>query len=261
MNRHMTAVPTPDGPCPTHWFRPDTGGGPWPAAVFCIDGVGARPSLFEMADRIAQRGYLVAMPDLFHRVGSPFALLPAGSPHTVEAMVPVFADPVARERWRSRFFASATDPAHLREDIGAVLAALERRPDARARQVAVTGYCMGGNIALRLAALFSDRVVACASFHGSLLATEHPDSPHLGAPQIRARVYVAGAIDDPSFTDAMRERLERALADAAVDHVVETYPGAHHGFAVPDHPAYLKTAAARHDEALFALLARTLCAQ
>jgi len=258
MKRTTSAVPTPGGPCQTHWFRPETGSGPWSAVVFCIDGVGARPSLFEMADRIAQRGYLVAMPDLFHRVGSPFELLPAGNPHTVEAMVPVFADPVARERWRERFFASATDPAHLREDIGAMLDVLDRQADARASRVAVTGYCMGGNVALRLAALFSDRVVACASFHGSLLATEQPDSPHFSAPQIRARVYVAGAIDDPSFTDAMSRRLVRALEDAAVDHVVETYAGAHHGFAVPDHPAYLRAAAARHDDALLALLAQTL---
>jgi carboxymethylenebutenolidase len=198
------------------------------------------------------------MPDLFHRVGSPFELLPDGCPHTVEAMVPVFADPAARERWQDRFFASATDPVHLREDVGAMFDVLDRRSDALASRVAVTGYCMGGNAALRLAALFPDRIVACASFHGSLLATEQPGSPHLGAAQIRARVYVAGAVDDPSFTDAMSRRLVHALEVAAVDHVVETYAGAHHGFAVPDHPAYLPAAAERHDDALLALLAQTL---
>lgn len=71
MTRTTSAVPAPGGRCQTHWFRPDRGGGPWPAVVFCIDGVGARPSLFEMADRIAQRGYLVAMSRCWRRPSEP----------------------------------------------------------------------------------------------------------------------------------------------------------------------------------------------
>jgi carboxymethylenebutenolidase len=43
-----------------------------------------------------------------------------------------------------------------------------------------------------------------------------------------------------------------------VNHVVETYPGARHGFAVPDLPVFDKGAAERHWMALFKLYQETL---
>ena len=54
------------------------------------------------------------------------------------------------------------------------------------------------------------------------LATDAPDSPHLLAPKIKSRVYIAGAIEDASFTDEMKARLEDALTKAGVDHKIET---------------------------------------
>jgi carboxymethylenebutenolidase len=43
-----------------------------------------------------------------------------------------------------------------------------------------------------------------------------------------------------------------------VHHVVETYAGARHGFAVPDLPVFDQGAAERHWTALFTLLQETL---
>jgi carboxymethylenebutenolidase len=40
------------------------------------------------------------------------------------------------------------------------------------------------------------------------LATDAPDSPHLLAPKMKSRVYVGGAIEDQSFPDDMKERLQ-----------------------------------------------------
>jgi carboxymethylenebutenolidase len=75
--------------------------------------------------------------------------------------------------------------------------------------------------------------------------------------KISGRVYVAGAVEDASFPEEQRNRLEKALTDAGVDHLVETYP-ARHGFAVPDLPVFDQTAAARHWAALFRLSDETL---
>jgi carboxymethylenebutenolidase len=55
-----------------------------------------------------------------------------------------------------------------------------------------------------------------------------------------------------------KNRLEKDLTDAAADHLVETYPGARHGFAVPDVPVFDPTAAERHWTALFRLFHETL---
>jgi carboxymethylenebutenolidase len=93
-------------------------------------------------------------------------------------------------------------------------------------------------------------IAAAASFHGGRVAVaDDPSSPHLAADRNTATVYVAGAIEDGSFTTEQAGLLDSALASAGVEHTVEFYP-AHHGFAVPDNPTYDGEAAARHWEAL-----------
>ena len=64
--------------------------------------------------------------------------------------------------------------------------------------IGVTGYCMGGALALRTAAEHPGDVGAAAAFHPARLATDAPDSPHLLADRIEAEVYVASADQDQS---------------------------------------------------------------
>jgi carboxymethylenebutenolidase len=67
-------------------------------------------------------------------------------------------------------------------------------------------------------------------------------------------IYVAGAIEDASFPDDMKERLEKALSDAGVPHKVETYEGARHGWVPTDMVVYNPEAAERHWQTLEKLL-------
>jgi carboxymethylenebutenolidase len=116
--------------------------------------------------------------------------------------------------------------------------------------IGTTGYCMGGRMSLIAAAGLGDTVRAAASFHGGRLAVaDDPASPHLSAVRITATVYVAGAIDDGSFTAEQAELLDRALAEASVEHTVEFY-AARHGFAVPDNSTFDADASERHWTAL-----------
>ena len=79
------------------------------------------------------------------------------------------------------------------------------------------------------------------------------DSPHLLAPKIKARVYVAGADQDGSYPPEMAEKLDTALTDAKVDHRCEIYEGALHGWTMADFPIYNEPAAERHWTELLAL--------
>lgn len=72
------------------------------------------------------------------------------------------------------------------------------------------------------------------------------------APKIKAKVYIAGAIEDQSFTDEMKDRIEKALTDAGVDHAIETYQ-AKHGWLFRDIPVYDAAAAERHWRTMTAL--------
>jgi carboxymethylenebutenolidase len=74
---------------------------------------------------------------------------------------------------------------------------------------------------------------------------------------MKARVYVAGAIEDQSFPDDMKARLEDALTKGGVSHTIETYP-AKHGWVFRDMPVYDKAASERHWQSLVALLDATL---
>ena len=142
-------------------------------------------------------------------------------------------------------------------DTESFLAYLAAQPDVLQPHVGTTGYCMGGAMSLSAAGHFPDRIVAAASFHGGGLATDAPTSPHLFAPKIKAKVYVAAAIEDPSFPDDMKQRLETALAEAHVDHTIETYP-ARHGWVPRDTPTHDPSQANRHWHALFQLFGSTL---
>ena len=238
-------IKTKDGTCPSHVYRP-MGGAPWPAVLIFMDGLGIRPAMLEIGERLAAHGYFVLLPDLFYRSG-PYEPM---NPHLV------FSDPEKRKVLMERFFALAT-PANIMSDTRAFLDYVAAQPDVKPGPIGTTGYCMGGLMSLTAAGTYPDGIVATASYHGGRLATDAPDSPHLLAPKITARVYIAGAIEDPSFPDDMKARLEEALTTAGVDHQIETYQ-AKHGWVFRDIPVYDSAAAERHWRTMLALFDATL---
>lgn len=232
---------TDDGSCPTHCFYPD-GDGPWPGVLVYMDGIGMRPALLPIAERIAAAGYYVLLPDLFYRVGR----------YTAPDPQKLFGDPATRAEWHKRFFSTVTTDNVMR-DTRACLAHFAAEPRVRQPTIGTTGYCMGGRFSLLAAGHFPDRIAAAASYHGGNVANDAPDSPHLLAPQMKARIFVAAAENDPAD---QTKRLDEALAAAGVDHRVETWP-AKHGFVPADTPVHDAAAAERHFATLLELLGRT----
>lgn len=255
MTSQIIELQTPTGPMKTAIYQPD-GQGPWPAVVVCMDAGGLREAIYEIAERLAQRGYLVAVPDFYHALGHPLDLLPEAERAGADAFWKIFADATVRAQFFTRFFGVATDYKNVEQNLGAVLQYLENNKQVNGK-IGTTGYCMGGNISFRAATIFGERITATASFHGGFLATDNPESPHKRAANVKARVYVAGAIQDPTFTDVAKKQLEDALSDARVKHVIETYD-AQHGFAVRDNPTYDPKAAERHYAALDSFFGETL---
>jgi len=145
-------------------------------------------------------------------------------------------------------------------DAKALVAFLDSQAQVDTRKkLGTMGYCMGGPITMRTAAAVPGRVGAGASFHGGSLVTDQPDSPHLLAPKMRdVAIYVAGAVEDPSFPDDMKQRLEEALTAAGVEHRIETYAGMRHGWVPSDTPVHSPEGAERHFRALLDFYASTL---
>jgi carboxymethylenebutenolidase len=244
MKHHELEIETADGLCPAHVIHP-AAPGPWPAVLMYMDGIGMRQALVDIATRIAGGGYYVLLPDLFYRTG-----------HRVADANAFFTDPAARKAWMESVLPSAT-AEKIMGDTRAFLRHFERQANCSARQIGITGYCMGGRMAITAAGTFGERVACAAAFHPGGLATDKPDSPHLRAANMRGELYIAGAMEDAGFDDAQKERLARALTDAGVTFTMETYP-AKHGWVPADTPVHDPEMAERHFEALFGLLERSL---
>ena len=245
MPRIEVEVPTSDGVAGATLHVPN-GTGPWPGVLMYPDAGSTREVIREMADRLADLGYVVLQPDIYYRAGE-------YEPITVAT---VFTDPEQRKRLGT--LAGVLTSEKIGEDATAYVDFLEGRPEVAPGPVGTTGYCMGGRMSLIAAGRLGERIGAAASFHGGRLAVEDdPESPHQLAAGVRAVVYVAAAQNDPSFDDDQAARLHEAYEAAGVAHTIETY-AASHGFAVPDNPTYDEAAAARHWVALADLYASTL---
>ncbi len=246
MEYELTTITTPDGRCPGHVFTPQ-GWGPWPGVILFMDGFGIRPTLLKMAQRLAGRGYVVLLPDLFYRIG-------AYAPLDLEK---VFSTGDVRKAI-AETIGHPTNLDLAVKDTASLVAYLVGREDVAGSGIGVTGYCMGGAFSLASAGMYPDQIRAAASFHGGNLVTDSPVSPHALAPAMKACLYVAAAENDPSYPPEMAMQLEQSLSRAGVDYRCETYQGALHGWTMPDTPRYNHEAAERHWRELFSFFASTI---
>ena len=243
MPNEQITIRTRDGECTLRIATPAADGS-WPAVIFYMDAGGIRPAVIEMAQRLADAGYVVLLPDLFYRYGAYGPFVPkevfAGDFRAI--LGPLMA---------------TTGNDKAAEDTEAFLASLDARGDVAGRKVGAVGFCMGGGMALAAAGTYPDRFGAVVSFHGGNLAPDARPSPHLLAPQLEAEVYIAAAENDGSYPPQMAERFENALTQAGVRYRTETYPAAH-GWMKPDFPVYDHAAAERGWTEMLALFDRTL---
>jgi carboxymethylenebutenolidase len=217
-------VRTPDGSSDAVFIHPATGS--YPGVLVWPDALGLRPAMRDIGKRIAAEGYSVLVPNPFYRT----------------AKAPVFD--------ASFSFQNQADMAKLQQMTGplnapgasvkdavAYIAFLDAQPQVnKAKKIGTQGYCMGGPLVVRTAAAVPDRVGAGASFHGGGLVTDKPDSPHLLAPKIKARMYFAIASNDDARQPDAKDKLKEAFSAANVPAEIEVYPGALHGWCVPDMP-------------------------
>ena len=227
-------------------FSPDSSAS-LPGVLHLPDIGGIREAHREMARRLADEGYIVLLPNIFYRTGRP----------------PVFDFPrkMGEERTMKRF-AELTTPLTIEAqqlDLAAYIDYLLAQPGVHTGAVGTVGYCYGGSLSLRAAAERPQQVAATASFHGGgLYKQDDPASPHLVLPQVSARLYFGHAVQDNSMPAEAIEHLDHALAAWDGPYESEVYAGAHHGWTVPDNPAFNAPQAERAFEKLTELFAATL---
>lgn len=248
MTRAMIDISTPAGTAEAYVSRPDEG--EHPGVLLYMDAIGLRPRIKEMSDRIASWGYVVMAPNVFYRDGTAAELQPTDD----------LTVPANREAFFGRAMArvGAYTPDQSGPDLDAFLETLLDLPGVVGREIGVTGYCMGGRLALRAAGRHPAEVAAIGLFHGGGLVTDGPDSPHLAVAGARAEVVAGHADDDGSNGPEQIATLDAALEAAGLTYSTAVYAGAPHGYSMSDTAVYDEAATERHFRELEALLGRKL---
>ncbi|MDN3520165.1 dienelactone hydrolase family protein [Halomonas ramblicola] len=240
-------IPAADGTIDAHVFTPGNADRPLPAVVLFTDIGGLRPCYHEKAQRIADNGYAVLMPNVYYR--------DANGPVVPEGKS--FRDPDVRPTLLE--YAGRLTPEAQSRDFAALLGCIDNEAEFADGKIGVVGYCMTGAFALRMAAEHADRVAAAAGFHSARLAeADDPNSPVHLVGTIEGRVYFGHADKDELLPPEQIARMDEALAAAGVHFTTEFYKGAAHGFTAKDAPSYDAAADALHHKRLSLLLEETL---
>jgi carboxymethylenebutenolidase len=217
-------VTTPDGGCDAALIHPK-GNGPWPAVILFPDVFGLRPTMREMAKRLAANGYVVLVPNPFYRSSKA-----PGLPITLN-----FASAEDRAKI-AKLREPLTNDAVMSDSIAYVKFLDAQSVVKKKAKMGVFGYCMGGPMTMQAAAANPDRIGAGASFHGGGLVTDKPDSPHLMVPKMKAQFYFAVAMNDDQRQPDAKTKLDEAFKAAKLQAKIEVYDGCMHGWCVPDMP-------------------------
>ncbi|HXA36325.1 MAG TPA: dienelactone hydrolase family protein [Steroidobacteraceae bacterium] len=216
-------VSTPAGVCDAALIHPRDGS--WPGVILFPDVFGLRPTMRDMARRLAAEGFTVLVPNPFYRTSKPGSLSPNidfNNPAD-RAKIDALRAPLTREA--------------VMQDATAYVKFLDSRPVVNTKaKMGVFGYCMGGPMTMQAAAANPDRIGAGASFHGGGLVTDKPDSPHLLVPRMKAQFYFAIAMNDDQRQPEAKTRLDEGFKAANLAAKIEVYEGCVHGWCVKDMP-------------------------
>lgn len=219
-------VKTPDGACNAAFIHPTTGA--HPAVIIWADAFGLRPALRDMGKRLAADGYSVLVPNPYYRL--------TRDPG-IDTATFNFQNPTDRAKL-TPLMGSVNAAGAAERDAVAFVAFLDaQRQVDKAKKAGAQGYCMGGALVMRTVAAAPGRMGAGASFHGGGLVTDKPDSPHLLAPKIRARMYFGVAANDDQRQPDAKDKLKAAFAAATSPAEIEVYSNAQHGWCMTDMPA------------------------
>ena len=209
---------------------PAAGSGPGILLLQEIFGVNAH--IRAVADLYAEEGYVVLAPDLFWRQ---------------EARVSLGYDEAGAAR--ARELRAGLDVERAVADSVAALSALRRLPECRGK-VGALGFCLGGRLAYQVAA--RSHVDAAVSYYGTGL------DPLLGeAAAIRCPMVFHFPELDRHIPPQTREAIAAAFAGRS-DVETFVYPGADHGFNVPERASFDKPASLMAHSRSLALFRRVM---
>ena len=197
MSGQMVTFASNGGTASGYLATPASGSGP--GVIVLQEYWGLVPHIKDVADRFATAGFTSLAPDLYRGAS------------TTEP------DEAGKEMM-------ALDLARAGRDLSGAIGELQRRTGRD--KVGVTGFCMGGGLALVVACQRPDAVAACVPFYGAIpWAEAQPDYS-----KMQAAVQGHYAENDGWASPVAAEQLRETLADNGVSVEMFIYPGVDHAF-------------------------------
>jgi carboxymethylenebutenolidase len=195
----MVEFPNGDGTASGYLSVPEGGSGP--GLVVIQEWWGLVDHIKDVCDRFADAGFVALAPDLYH------------GESTTEP-----------DEAGKLMMALNIDQAVA--DMSGAIAYLQEHEATTSTHLGVTGFCMGGGLALVLAAERPAAFSICVPWYG-LIPWEHaqPDWSN-----VQAKVVGNFAEQDGFFGPDKAKGLEQDLRDAGVDVDIEIFPDVDHAF-------------------------------
>jgi carboxymethylenebutenolidase len=206
--------------------RPNASG-KYPGVIFYSDIFQLTGPMLRATMRLAGYGFVVAAPEIYHRIEPPGTVIP-------------FDD---EGRTRGMDDAARTTVADFDRTCRAVLDYLAAHPQVAQSLLGAAGFCIGGHLAFR-AALQAD-VLATTCFYPTGLHTgklgKDADAGSLErSKEIKGELLLVFGAKDPHVPEEGRAKLVMVLAEARTRFQLRLYPAEH---------AFMRDEGARYDPA------------
>lgn len=197
--RVYVASPLPDGQYPGILFYSD---------IYQLGG-----PITRLANRLAGYGFVVAAPEIFHRVE------PIGT----------VIEPDDLGRLRGNDAARRTAISEYDADAVAVLSWLRSQPNVLAEQLGTMGFCIGGHLSMRAALQPEVKVAVCCyptGLQNGKLGQGVADTLERVS-QISGSVLTIFGDHDPHVPEEARKQILQAIQQANIRHRSSLYRGNH----------------------------------
>ena len=174
--------------------------------------------------RLAGYGFVVAAPEIYHRLEPPGVAIPF--------------DDAGRTRGMEN--AAKTAVADFDADARATLDYLAGHPRVGAGQLAAMGFCIGGHLAFRAAMQPDVKATICfygTGIHNGRLGRDADAGSLHRANEIRGSLLMVFGTQDPHIPEEGRAAIESVLRAAQVNHRFRLLP-AEHAFMRDEGPRY-----------------------
>lgn len=198
--------------------------GKYPGILLYSDIFQLTGSMVRSTVRLAGYGFVVAAPEIYHRLEPPGSAIP-------------FDD---QGRTRGLNNAAKTSVAEFDADCRAALDYLSQHPMVEGSRLSTAGFCIGGHLAFRAALQPDIKASVCfygTGIHNGKLGRDEDAGSLRRAGEINGELLMIFGARDPHVPEEGRERIKSTLVEAGTKFSISLYE-AEHAFMRDEGPRY-----------------------